>query len=66
MQMMESWEFDNDIEPGAWIWVRTSRGVTHRSVGSFATLKDCVQDATKHGYVTPYAGGPIPLLVRES
>ena len=58
---METWEFDNDAEPGAWIWVCTNDRQARRSIGSFATLKDCVHDAEKNGYVVPYAGGPIPV-----
>lgn len=63
---LDSWEFDNDIEPGAWIWVCTNGATTRRSVGSFASLKGCVHDAKKNGYVMPFAGGPIPLPVSES
>jgi hypothetical protein len=62
----ETWEFDNDMEPGAWIWVRMKGGATLRCVGSFTTLKACVQDAKKNGYVVPFVGGPIPLPVNES
>ncbi len=38
-------------EDETWFWRVTDANGTEESAGSFATLKDCTADATKHGYV---------------
>jgi hypothetical protein len=44
------WNFEN-TEAG-WIWtVMRADGGQEASIGTFKTLKECADDAIKHGYV---------------
>lgn len=50
MERRRNWSF-LVREDESWMWRVTDSGGTQESQGSFATLKECTADATRHGYV---------------
>ena len=49
MERRRNWNF-LVREDESWIWRVTDATGTQESEGSFATLKECTADATRHGY----------------
>ena len=53
---MERWEFDHSEEPRGWRWLRIdmeTQYVRRCCDRYFDTLRECVEDAVRHGYVVP-------------
>jgi hypothetical protein len=53
---MERWEFDRNDSPRGWRWLcidTETRYVRRCSARYFETLRACVEDAVRHGYVVP-------------
>ena len=45
-----SWDFLQRYDE-SWIWRRADRNVVTESSRNFARYEECVEDATRHGYV---------------
>ena len=53
---MERWEFDRCEKPEGWRWLRVCTEtlyVRRCSDRYFPTLRECVEDAVRHGYEVP-------------
>ena len=58
---MERWEFDRREDPPGWRWLRIdveSQYVRRCCDRYFETLRECVEDAVRHGYEVPVRAAP--------
>ena len=64
MENRRNWNFTLS-DGGSWIWQHTLADGSEETSGGFPTLRECIVDATEHGYVAWKSEERRKDLVRE-